>query len=104
MGLKAVPVLVEHSHSFYTTFTPAHLIGKTYCRSKVLRLEGYSSPNTGSLVWLQEMAISSFVSPLTVEVLDHPLGFLGVAIGIGFYLALEMPLGGWRDGSVVKST
>ena len=57
-----------HSHNFYTTFIPAHLVGRTNCRSKVLWLGWCPNLSIGSLVWLQKIASSGSVSSIARSV------------------------------------
>jgi hypothetical protein len=63
MGLKLDQALAGHSHNFCAAFTPAHLVGRTDCRLKVLWLGWCPSPSTGNLAWFQEMASSGSVFP-----------------------------------------
>ena len=63
MALKMDQSLVGHSLNFCTTFTPAHLVGRTNCRLEVLWLGWCPSPSTGSLSWLQKMPSSVPYAP-----------------------------------------
>lgn len=61
MGLRLGQSLVGHSHNLCDNFTPAHLVCKRKCRSKVMWLGWWLNFSTDSLVWLQEMAKSGSI-------------------------------------------
>lgn len=82
MGLQLCQSSVGHSHNFCTIFTPAHLVGRTNCRSKIMWLGWYPSPSFGSLACLQEMDSSGDVSAVarSLNYLGYPCGCLGVSL------------------------
>ena len=49
VGLKMDPSLVKYSDKFCTTITPAHLVGRTECRPKVLWLGWCPNPTAESI-------------------------------------------------------
>lgn len=64
VGLKLNQPLVGQSLTFCSIFTPAHLVGRKYCKLKVLWLGWCSNSSTGSLASLSEMPGSGSISPI----------------------------------------
>ena len=77
MDLKLYQSLLDHSHKFCITYTPAYLVGRANCRSKILWLGWGPSLFTGNIIWLQEMASSGVLARVTLKL-------LGVSIAPGF--------------------
>jgi hypothetical protein len=72
--------------------TPAHLIGRTNCRSKALWLDWCVYPSTGNISCLQEMVGSGSLFLIARSLsYGHPHRLLGVSIALVFQLILEMP-------------
>lgn len=75
---------MSHSYNFCAIFSSVHLLGRANCRPKGLWLGWCPSPSPGSLSWLQEIADSVSVSPITRSLSkDLPPRSLGVSIGLG---------------------
>lgn len=99
MGLKLGQSLVGHSHNVCTTFTPAHLVGRTNCRLKVLWFGWCPSPYTRSLAWLQDMASSGFVSPIAGSPMAQLLKARFTSQNIPHFLNTHPSMDIWADST-----
>ena len=61
------------------------------CGSKILDLDWCPNPITGRHAWLQEVAISSSIFPISRSLPQaHPHRFLGISLLLGFQFIPEM--------------
>lgn len=92
MGVSLNQSLVSHSQSLYHPY-PSYLhIPQTGQRSKVVWLGLCPNPSTGSLVWSQGLASSSYISTIARSLSSgHPSRYLGVSGAPGFYLTPKCP-------------
>lgn len=81
--------LVGYLDKFCGTFTPAHLAGRTKCRSNVSWLDWCPNPSTGSLQrrWPAQAPYPPLLGVFARVIL---VDSWGVSIMLGFYLAQEM--------------
>ena len=68
--------LVGHSHNLCATLTPAHLTGRTDCRSKIMCLGWCPNSCTGSLAWSQGMTGSDYISSVAGSLSCSVVGYL----------------------------
>lgn len=92
MGLKLDQSSVSHFHNLCATLNPAHPIGRTDRRSKVMRLALCPSFSTGSLTWSQEEISLGYVSFIVRHLSwAEPCRFLGISCALGFHLTVKCP-------------
>ena len=91
MSLKLGQSLVSHSLNFCSIFTPAYLVDKRNCGSKVLWLSWCPSPSIGSLSGYRRWQLQDQYLPLSGVFARVNCRLLGVSIVQSFLLFPEMP-------------